>query len=63
MLSKYVAKDKKYTNAANTVTIRRFGPSGSSKDTSIVLEHTMAVIAKISSEIFFDMKYIVVSLS
>ncbi len=44
--------------AAITITIRRFGPSGSSKDTNIVLEHAIAVIVKMSDEIFFDLKYI-----
>lgn len=44
--------------AASTVTIRRFGPSGSLKNVNMILEHTMAVIPKIRSEIFFDLKYI-----
>jgi hypothetical protein len=46
--------------AAITVTISKFGPSGSLKSANITLEHTIDVIAKISSETFFDMKYIFV---
>lgn len=56
-LHTYVIRDKKYMTDAITVTIRRFGPSGSSKNTNIALEHMRAVIPKISNEIFFDVKY------
>lgn len=45
---------------AKTVTIKRFGPSGSSIHKNIVREHTRDVIPKINSEIFFDLKYILV---
>jgi hypothetical protein len=58
VLNKYIARDKKYMITAITVTIRRFGPSGSSKDNSIILEHIIDVMPKISDEIFFDLKYI-----
>jgi len=57
-LNKYIVKDKKYTIAAPTITTKRFGPSGSSKDKNIVLEHTIDVMPKITNEIFFDLKYI-----
>lgn len=43
---------------AKTVTIKRFGPSGSSIHKNIVREHTRDVIPKINSETFFDLKYI-----
>jgi hypothetical protein len=43
---------------AKTVTMRRFGPSGSSKNTNIALEQIMDVTARVMSEIFFDFKYI-----
>src|SRR5262249_27418473 len=36
--------------AAIPVTTRRFGPSGSWKNANIILEHTTAVIARISKE-------------
>lgn len=54
---KYTAKDRKYTIAAITVTMSKFGPSGSLKSANIILEHAMAVIAKINREAFFDLKY------
>ena len=57
-LNKYVAKDKKYIATATPITTRRFGPSGSLKNKNIFLEHAIAVIPKISKEIFFDLKYI-----
>lgn len=56
-LNKYVAKDRKYMTTAITITTRRLGPSVSLKNKNIALEHTMAVIPKISNEIFFDLKY------
>lgn len=62
-LNKYTVKDKKYTTSAITVTISKFGPSGSLKNTNIILEQTIDVMAKISNEIFFDLKYIVVIIS
>ena len=36
----------------------KFGPSGSLKDTNIVLEDTRAVMAKIIDVVFFDCKFI-----
>lgn len=56
-LDKYSAKDKKYRIAAITVTMSKFGPSGSLKKKNINLEHARAVIPKINNEIFFDLKY------
>lgn len=46
--------------AAITATTKRFGPSGSSKKKNIALEHTIAVIPKITKVNFFDLKYILV---
>ncbi len=43
---------------AITRTISKFGPSGSSRDTSTVLEQMMDVMPNIKSETFFDLKYI-----
>jgi hypothetical protein len=48
-----IYKDKEYIITAITVTIKRFGPSGSLKNENITLEHTRDVIPKISSEVFF----------
>jgi ribosomal protein S3AE len=58
VVSKKTTKDKKYTIVAITVTIRRFGPSGSSKKKNIVREQMREVIARINNEIFFDVRYI-----
>src|SRR3954470_22041207 len=41
--------------AAIPVTTRRFGPSGSRKNANIILEHTTAVIARISKELFLKL--------
>src|SRR4029077_39024 len=41
--------------AAIPVTTRRFGPSGSWKNANIILEHTTAVIARISKELFLKL--------
>lgn len=57
-LNLYTAQDKKNMNNAATVVTRRFGPSGSSKNTNIVLEDKIAVRPRISNEIFFDLKFI-----
>lgn len=57
-LNKYAAKDKKYTTIATPITTRRLGPSGSLKNKNITLEHTIDVIPRISSDVFFDLKYI-----
>jgi hypothetical protein len=40
------------------VTTNKFGPSGSSKNTNMVLEKTMEVKPRIIKETFFDIKYI-----
>ena len=58
--NKYTVKDKKYRTSANTVTMSKFGPSGSLKKKNIALEHTRAVMAKIINEVFFDLKYMFV---
>ena len=58
MFNRYATKDKKYTIAAVTKTIKRFGPSGSLKNANITLEHTRAVIPRMISDVFFDVKYI-----
>jgi len=57
-LSKYAVKDRKYITAAITVTISRFGPSGSLKNANMVLEHRMAETPKIISGVLFDLKFI-----
>lgn len=56
-VNKYAAVDNKYTISARTVTIKRFGPSGSLKKKNSIRELIMAVTANIISEIFFDLKY------
>jgi hypothetical protein len=56
-LNKYTARDKKYTIAAVTKTISKFGPSGSLKSTNIALEQIIEVMPKIINEILFDLKY------
>lgn len=61
-LNKYTPNDKKYMTDAMTTTTKRFGPSGSLKKKNIVLEHRIDVMAKITNEIFFDLKYIVLSI-
>jgi hypothetical protein len=48
---------------AATITTKRFGPSGSLKNKNIVLEQTIDAIAKISNEIFFEMRYIILIIS
>lgn len=57
--NQYTTRDGNQTNSAITAIISKFGPSGSLKDTSIVLEQTKDVIPSIRSEIFFDLKYII----
>jgi hypothetical protein len=60
-LSKRItAKDKKYMTIAIATTIRRFGPSGSLKKKNSVLENKRDVIPRISNEIFFNLKRILV---
>lgn len=51
-LEKYTGKDKKYMTRAIPVTINKFGPSGSSKNTNIILEQTIDVIPKIRNCFF-----------
>jgi hypothetical protein len=48
---------------AITTTIRRFRPSGSLKSEKNILEQARAVMAKMSSEIFFGLKCIGTSIS
>ena len=50
--------ERKYTIAAATVTMSKFGPSGSLKKKNIALEDTRAVMIKIIIEVFFDLKFI-----
>jgi hypothetical protein len=59
-VNKYISTDKKYTITAIPVTTRRFGPSGSLINKNMPLEHTIAVMARISNKIFFDLKSIFV---
>ena len=56
----YTARDKTYMITAIPITISKFGPSGSLKKKNISLEHAIDVIPKISNEIFFELKPIVV---
>lgn len=55
-------KIKKYIITAITITTRRFGPSRSSRNQNIVLDTKTDVIPRISNEIFFDLKYIFLSI-
>lgn len=50
--------DAPYIIAAATITTSRFGPSGSSKKKNIALEQRMAVIPRIISDVFFELKSI-----
>src|SRR5262245_47342096 len=56
----HTMKDTLYRISASTVTMRRFGPSGSWKRKNNVLEHTSAVIPRSSNDVFFAVKGIVV---
>jgi len=49
--------------AAIPMTTTRFGPSGSLKKKNIALEHKLAVTAKINDVMFFDLKYIWLSVA
>jgi hypothetical protein len=60
VVNEYTAKDTAYKSAASTITINRFGPSGSLKNANIALEHTIAVIARIISAALFDSIYILI---
>lgn len=53
-LNKYIVKVKKYITKVNTVTMKRFGPSGSSIKKNITREHSRDVINKIRKDIFFE---------
>lgn len=53
----YGTEDKVYTASVKPVIIKGFGPSGSLKKKNSILEQMNAVTAKISNEIFFDLKY------
>jgi hypothetical protein len=44
--------------AAITITISKFGPSGSLRSENNTLEHAIAVRARIRNEVFFEAKYI-----
>lgn len=57
--NEFTNKESAYTTAAPTITISKFGPSGSSKNKNIAREHRTDVIPKIINEVFFDLKFIV----
>jgi len=59
-LNAYAVRDTRYTIAAATITTSKFGPSESLKRKNSTLENTMAVIPKMRSERFFDVKRILV---
>jgi hypothetical protein len=42
-------------------TTKRFGPSGSLKNTNIILDKPSAVMAKSINEDFFDLKFIILN--
>ncbi len=54
----YAVTAKKYRIIANTVTIKRLGPSGSSNKKNSALEHTMDVAAKMTKRNFFESRYV-----
>lgn len=49
-----------YTKTPIPIVTSKLGPSGSLKNTNIILENTIAVIAKIINKDFFDVKFIFV---
>jgi len=55
----YRNKDAANIKPAITITISKFGPSGSSKKKNSSREERMDVIPSISSEILFDLKYMI----
>lgn len=59
-LNLYNTNDTPYSTAANTETMSRFGPSGSSKDNSSVREHAKAVISSTTSAAWFEVNDIVI---
>lgn len=58
----HAMNDAQYRISASTVTMRRFGPSGSLKKKNNALEHTSAVTTKRSSDARFDFNGILVSI-
>jgi hypothetical protein len=48
-VNKYTGNDKKYTIIAATATTNKFGPSGSLKNTNIILENMIDVTPNISN--------------
>jgi hypothetical protein len=60
LVYEYAAKDTRYITAANTITINKFGPSGSLKSENVNLESTRDVKPKIINDVFFDPKFIIV---
>jgi len=57
-LDVYATNDTTYSTAAITTTMSRLGPSGSLKNENSALEHTRAVMPRMSSVVFFDMEFI-----
>jgi hypothetical protein len=51
---KYTTKDMAYMMPANTITMSRFGPSGSLNNENVILEQATAVMTKMSNEDFFE---------
>ena len=50
----YGGKDKIYISAAVTITTSKFGPSGSLKDRSIILESRMDVTPRAIKDMVFE---------
>jgi len=46
--------------SASPITTSKFGPSGSLKNKNSNLEHARDIIPKISNEVFFDVKYVLI---
>ena len=59
--SVYITRDKKYTITAITVTMRRFGPSGSSKKKNIVREQMREDAMRVRRGILEEEEGIVIS--
>nr|WP_199075191.1 hypothetical protein [Pedobacter sp. ASV19] len=62
-VNRYAAEDNRYTASPKTVTIKRFGPSASSKKKNSILALIIAVTPNTSKEIAFDLKYRFLDLS
>ena len=60
--NRHTMNDAPYRTSASTVTMRRFGPSGSWKKKNNALEHTSAVTTKTSKGIRFDSNGILFSI-